>query len=280
MFRSLAPIATLFLLGFSLVTVRARDGASASTVAESPPKSRFQIYLLMGQSNMAGRGTLAPEDREANERVLMFTKQGNWEPAREPVTEDKPGMLGVGPGLAFGKTMLEAQKGVVIGLVPCAVGGTPLRRWQKGGDLYSNAVERARSAMKHGTLAGVLWHQGESEAGSLTNASTYGTRLAGMIQSLRDDLGTPNLPVVAGQLGEFLYDRGQGKSPYARKVNEELARLPQQVPRTACVSSSGLKHKGDNLHFDAESQRELGHRYAAAMLRLIGAEGASSKAEK
>jgi hypothetical protein len=162
-----------------------------------------------------------------------------------------------------------------IGLVPCAVGGTPLRRWMKGGDLYSNAVERAHLAMKFGTLKGVLWHQGESDSGTRTNAESYGTRLAQMIKDLRADLGAPDLPVVVGQLGEFLYDRGPDKSPYARVVNDSLARLPEHVPHTACVMSKGLTHKGDVLHFNAASQREMGKRYAHEMLKLIETEAAA-----
>ena len=61
------------------------------------------------------------------------------------------------------------------------MGGTPLSRWSKGGDLYQNAVARAKVAMKDGTLQGVLWHQGESDSGSLETADTYARRLATMI---------------------------------------------------------------------------------------------------
>ena len=34
------------------------------------------------------------------------------------------------------------------------------------------------------------------------------------------------------------------------------------------ASSQGLKHKGDEVHFDAASYRELGRRYADALLAL------------
>ncbi len=264
------------LPGFSLLTLAAcamtalaapQTSASAAPVP-LPDKSKLHLYLLMGQSNMAGRGKIAPEDKTTHPRVLLFTLGNQWELAVEPVTRDKPGMLGVGPGLAFGKAMAEKEPGITIGLVPCAVGGTPIKRWQAGGDLYSNAVYRAKLAMRDGTLKGILWHQGESDSGTVTNANTYGERLAGMIRDIRADLAAPDLPVVVGQIGEFLYDRGPDHSPYARVVNAALAALPERVPATACVSSSGLNHKGDQLHFDAAAQREFGRRYAAAMLRL------------
>jgi hypothetical protein len=235
-------------------------------------KTNLHLYLLMGQSNMAGRGKLAAEDQTPHPRVLMFTLANQWEPAVEPVTHDKPGYLGVGPGLAFGKAMAAHDLDATTGLVPCAVGGTPLKRWQRGGDLYSNAVHRARLALRDGTLKGILWHQGESDSGTSTNANTYGDRLAQMIKDIRADLGCPDLPIVVGQIGEFLYDRGPDRSPYARVVNAALAALPSNVPATACASSKGLKHKGDQLHFDAASQRELGRRYATEMVRLQSAQ--------
>jgi hypothetical protein len=222
----------------------------------------------MGQSNMAGRGKLGVEDKTPNPRVLVFTLQDKWEPAVEPITHDKPTMLGVGPGLAFGKAMAQKELGVTIGLVPCAFGGTPLKRWQHGGDLYSNAVHRAKLVMRDGTLAGILWHQGESDAGAATNANTYADRLAQMIKDIRADLAAPDLPFVVGQIGEFLYDRGPDHSPYARVVNTALAELPSKVPATGCALSKGLKDKGDTLHFDTASQHEFGKRYAAEMLRL------------
>jgi hypothetical protein len=246
----------------------AQSGAAANS-SRIPMKEKLYIYVLMGQSNMAGRGEIGGEDKTAHARVLMFTSSNQWEAAIEPLTHDKPGMLGVGPGLAFGKAMAEKYPDAAIGLVPCAVGGTPLRRWQRGADLYSNAVQHAQLAMRDGTLKGVLWHQGESDAGTATNANSYGERLAQMIQDLRTDLNSPSLPFVAGQIGEFLYTRKQSKLSYPKVINETLAALPQKVPATGCALSNGLKDKGDELHFDAASQHELGRRYAAEMIKLI-----------
>jgi len=258
------------LLVYASVTAMAASAQTnvATHSVQLPVKAKLHIYLLMGQSNMAGRGVVGPEDKATHLRVLMFTLRNEWEPAVEPITHDKPTVLGVGPGLAFGKAMAENEPGVTIGLVSCAFGGTPLRRWEHGGDLYSNAVQRARLAMRDGTLKGILWHQGESDSGMSTNANSYGDRLAQMIRDIRVDLGSPNLPFVAGQIGEFLYDRGPDKSPYARVVNEAIAKLPDKVPAAGYAPSNGLTHKGDVLHFDAASQREFGRRYAAVMLQL------------
>ncbi len=124
-----------------------------------PAKEKFHLYLLIGQSNMAGRGAIEDQDKEPPPRVLKFTKEKQWAAAPEPLHFDKP-IAGVGLGTTFGRVLAEADESITIGLIPSAVGGTPLKRWQKDGDLYKQAVERAQAAMKEGTLKGILWHQG------------------------------------------------------------------------------------------------------------------------
>ncbi len=255
-----------------LVIIATALGSSASSgetnPVKLPSKQSFQLYLMIGQSNMSGRGKVGEEDKTPHPRVLMFTTNAVWQPAVEPVTHDRqPKMLGVGPGLAFGKAVAEKYPDATIGLIPCSLGGTPLSRWQKGGDLYSNAVHRAKLAMKEGTLKGVIWHQGESDSGK-GKAETYGERLQQMIRDLRTDLNTPELPFVAGQLGEFLYTRKTNNVPGSHIVNAAISELPTKMPHTGFVSSHGLTHKGDELHFDAASQREMGKRFAAEMIKL------------
>ncbi|MBT6461841.1 MAG: sialate O-acetylesterase, partial [Opitutae bacterium] len=96
------------------------------------PKEDFHLYLLVGQSNMAGRGKVSEEDRKPHPRVHMFTKGQAWKPAVDPIHFDKPG-VGVGLGRTFGILMAEENPNVHIGLIPCAAGGSPIRSWEEGG---------------------------------------------------------------------------------------------------------------------------------------------------
>lgn len=252
----------------SLFVAAVAIGAAAVTCSPDEVKGasrQYELYLLIGQSNMAGRGKTTAADRKPHPRVFKFSKRNAWVPATAPLHFDKPRIAGVGPGDGFGRAMAEAEPQAKIGLVPCAVGGTPLRRWVKGGDLYENAVKRARSAMKQGTLKGVIWHQGESDSRSEKTAGTYAKRLAAMIGDLRKDLNSPQLPFVAGELGRFL---NRKRLPHWESVNAAINSLPKTVPHVAVVDSKGLKAKKDGVHFDAESAREFGRRYAAAMLKL------------
>ena len=241
--------------------------ATAATVTP-PAREFFHVYLLMGQSNMAGRGAPVPAQQADDPRILSLNPEGQWTVARDPL-HPKIGRAepGVGPGLAFAREMLKSDPAITIGLVPCAVGGTPLRRWTKGADLYEQALARARLAAPAGQLKGVLWHQGESDTTTRANAESYGDRLSQMLRDLRQDLGQPELPVVVGQLGEFL---SLEKQPFADTVRAALRGLPDRVPHTGYADSAGLGHGGDQLHFSAAAQQELGVRFAKAMLGLQG----------
>ena len=229
----------------------------------------FHLYLLVGQSNMAGRGEVESQDKEVHPRVFTLDKAGEWTPASDPLHFDKP-IAGVGPGLAFGKTMADHDPSIRVGLIPCAAGGSPISIWKSGGywdqtksKPYDDAIERTKIAMKKGVLKGILWHQGESDSNE-ENADLYGDRLAAFINTLRTDLGMPDVPFIGATLGDFIVE----KHSEAGVVNNALRQLPHQVKFAACIESEGLKHKGDGVHFDSASARELGRRYAAAMIRL------------
>ncbi len=230
--------------------------------APSDEPHDLQLFLLIGQSNMAGRGPVEAQDKEIIPRVFMLNKEMAWVPAVDPLHFDKPAVAGVGLGRTFAKTLVWGNGTVSIGLIPAAFGGTSLDQWKPGGKLYLDAVRRTREALKSGNLRGILWHQGEADAGAEEHVNSYRERFADMIQHLREDLHAPDVPVVVGELGEFQ------KGKFTRQMNEQLALIPFEVPHSAFVSSAGLVDKGDSTHFDSASAREFGRRYALAFLSL------------
>lgn len=259
---------SLLSLATSLLCLTQLGLATASAQAPVPTrKEDFHLYLLIGQSNMAGRGAVPP-DQKPHPRVLKLDKENKWAPATEPLHFDKP-IAGAALGTSFAETMADAApESVTIGLIPCAVGGTPLSRWEKDGDLWKQALARLEIARQHGTLKGILWHQGEADSTS-TLAPTYGKRLAAMVSDLRTQILSPTMPFVAGHLGTFIVESNPNGTPNLwRKINEEIDTLPSNVPHAAIVPSEGLGHKGDRLHFDTAALREFGKRYAEAMQRL------------
>ncbi|MFC1761288.1 sialate O-acetylesterase [Planctomycetota bacterium] len=225
----------------------------------------MDLYLLIGQSNMAGRGTVEEQDRKVNPRVLTLSKDNQWVPAVDPIHFDKSA-AGVGPGRSFGLAMAEHDSSAMIGLIPCAVGGTSITVWVPGAankkgnaHPYDDMLVRLRKAQEHGTVKGIIWHQGESDGRRI---SKYMERLAELIARLREEVGNPELPFVAGLIE---MDNRDGKEP--RAINKVIIELPDVVPHTAVASSEGLLTT-DGTHFDSKSAREFGKRFAQKMIRL------------
>jgi hypothetical protein len=250
------------------------------TLAQPPDdKAKFQLYLLVGQSNMAGRGYPEAIDTMANARVLRLNKAGEWEVAKDPIHFDKS-VAGVGPGLEFGKTMAVANPSVTIGLIPCAVGGSGIDVWKAGAfyeatktNPYDDAITRAKVAMQSGTLNGIIWHQGESDSNA-GKSSAYADKLQKLITDFRNDLNAPEVPFVAGQLPDFQIHKrdSTGKTitnVYTIKVNDAIAGLKRQVKNYSFVTAEDTHHRGDQLHFDAASARLMGRRYAKEMQALL-----------
>jgi hypothetical protein len=233
-------------------------------------RRQFHLYLLAGQSNMAGRGQVEEQDTQPHPRVFALNQEGQWQPAVEPLHFDKPNIVGVGPGFAFGKAMAEYKKNVRIGLIPCAAGGSPIASWTEGGyhdqtksHPYDDALRRARIAMQSGVIKGIIWHQGESDS-KLELTKVYQAKLEELIAKFRRELGDDDLPFVVGKLGDFYVAR----NPNAQTINEILEKIPLTVKNTAYVDTTGLTPKDDLVHFDAKSERELGRRYAEQIIKL------------
>ena len=224
----------------------------------------MDIFLLMGQSNMAGRGLLEDVEPIRDERIRVFG-DGRWAIAEEPLHHDRP-TAGIGLAMSFARSVLEAGPDREIGLVPRAVGSTPLEHWMPGADLYEGATAAARETARDGTIKAVLWHQGEHDSKSEADASSYVQRFSAMVATLREQLDTPSLPVIVGELGSYLSERPD--FPHYRIVNAGLRKIPEAVPHSAFVSAEGLTDKGDSLHYDARSLRIFGERYADAYLQL------------
>jgi len=243
---------------------------NCSLLKFSQPSKNFHLYLLAGQSNMAGRGKIGEQDTTIHPNVYVLNKENKWQLAVDPLHFDKPKMVGVGPGLTFGKTMADFKKGIKIGLIPCAAGGSSIDSWTVGGYHkqtksypYDEAIKRTKIAMKTGTLKGILWHQGESNS-KPECLKVHQEKLAALIVNFREELEIPNLPFIVGKLGDFYVL----KNPNAKEMNTILENLPNVVKNTACVKVSGFTDKGDETHFDSKSARELGRRYAKAMIKL------------
>lgn len=244
--------------------------AAQSTAPVIPDSDHFQVFLLAGQSNMAGRGAVGEADREIHPRVLMLAKDGTWQYAVDPVHYDK-NRAGAGLGRSFALELVKRNPDITVGLVPAACGGSPISSWEPGAyhtptdsHPYDDAIERTKRAMESGHLAGILWHQGESDSGP-ERASHYKERLIELIGRFRADLDAPTVPFLIGQLGQF---EAKPWTDGRRQVNQAQIEVAGEVPYSGFVSSLGLTSMGDNTHFNTDSLHEFGRRYAERYLEI------------
>ena len=256
-----------YLLIIQIILVTTFHSHTQSSLPPPTVDSNFYIYLALGQSNMAGRGEVTEKYAEmGHPRLLMMDQDQNWIVAHHPVHFDKPTIVGVGPSLSFGIKMAENHPDQKIGLVPCAVGGTSIQHWKPGAyddrtdtHPWNDAEVRIRKAMRSGVIKGVIWHQGESDTAP-EKAANYAADLSRLIERIRDLVGDPRLPFVAGELGQY-------KEVYG-SINQVLSTIPDSIPYTAVASSKKLKPKDDGVHFDAPSADRLGRRMAKKMKKL------------
>ncbi|MEY2917964.1 MAG: hypothetical protein RIS73_1678, partial [Bacteroidota bacterium] len=229
-------------------------------------KQNVWVFILAGQSNMAGRGIVEPQDTVANKRILSINKNGQLVLAKEPLHFYEPNLTGLDCGFSFGKAIIKnIPDSISILLLPAAVGGSSISQWLgdslfRNVKLFSNFLSIVEIGKQHGNIKGILWHQGESDANE-KNIPHYNTRLLTLFTRFRSAIGNNNLPILLGELGSF----SKNKEGFGL-INKAIHNYSSQDANTTVISTGDLKHKGDSLHFNSKAQRTMGKRFAEAYL--------------
>ena len=225
----------------------------------------MKSILMIGQSNMAGRGFINEVPMICNERILMLRNAG-WQMMAEPINYDRPN-AGIGLAGSFAAMWCMEHEGEQIGLIPCAEGGSSLDDWAVDKNLFKNAVIQAGFAMQDSELIGILWHQGESDSYG-GGYQTYYKKLQVIIESLRKELNAFEVPLIIGGLGDFLGKNGFGLNCTEYElVNEQLLKFAREQENSCFVTAEGLIPNPDGIHMDAVSQRRFGVRYYEAFVK-------------
>ncbi len=236
----------------------------------SESENIIHSFLMIGQSNMAGRGEIADVSSIDNDNCLML-RMGLWEKMSEPVNPDAPIFnedfhSGVSLAASFADKLQKHTAGK-IGLTPCAVGGTKISQWMPGEILFDHAVMMAKLSMRTSSLSGILWHQGESDCGKDEDVFSYKEKFITMLSALKKELGIENIPVIIGELSENITDMWNvGDRP--RKLNKIFSEIAKEIPFCRVATSKNLSLKPDGIHFDAKSCRIFGERYFEEYLKI------------
>ena len=250
---------------------------------------KFYVYLCIGQSNMEGHAKFEPQDTIGNKRFQVVEavdcdnlnrKKGQWYTAVPPLSRCTTGLT---PADYFGREMIaNLPEDVKVGVINVAVGGCKIELFDKDnyesyvstspdwlksmvtqydGNPYARLVEMAKIAQKDGVIKGILLHQGESN----TNDTLWTKKVKVVYDNLLKDLNlkAESTPLLAGEVVHA--DQGG----ICASMNKIIATLPETIPNSHVISSSGCPDVADNLHFSAEGYRMLGKRYAAKMLEIM-----------
>ncbi|MGC4018977.1 MAG: sialate O-acetylesterase [Muricomes sp.] len=222
----------------------------------------MKSFLLIGQSNMAGRGFTHEVPPIYNERIMML-RNGRWQMMTEPIHFDRP-VAGIGPAASFAEAWCMDNPGEKIGLIPCAEGGSPLDEWSIDGTLFRHAISEAKFALEDSELAGILWHQGESDSRD-GKYKDYYEKLQRIFHEIRKELSVPDIPFIIGGLGDYLGNTafGEGCVEY-QLINEQLQKYAQTQNNCFYVTAKELTSNPDGIHINAMSQRIFGIRYYEA----------------
>jgi hypothetical protein len=264
-------------------------GLGLAVSANAAPDPNFHIYLAFGQSNMEGQGNIESQDKTVYKRfqVLWSTnetscgkKLGEWSDAVPPLASCS-GKLG--PADYFGRTMVEKTDSKIrVGIVDVAVAGcsiqlfdSPISQsymnqqagWFKqkveayGGKPYERLIEMAKKAQEEGVIKGIIFHQGETDAGD----GQWPSKVKAVYDRILKDLGLEgDIPFLAGEVLRGGMSQG---------ANNNIAKLPQQSKNFYVISSEGLTqplNDGQNVHFTSQEYRDFGKRYAEKMIEVLG----------
>ena len=288
------------------ITATDESGDPAATVSDVLVGD---LWVMAGQSNMQGIGEIS-ERLPPVSKAAMLSFDKTWKPAVEPlhrfwetmdsaqykmsphlgfgITKEELDRAyeqlhpqdmvepvgGVGPGAFFAENLIRLC-GVPVGLIPCALSGSPLDMWQKDfcrrtGDrfedtLFGDLVERVKLAGSR--IAGILWYQGESDALPGT-AETYLQRFEKFVGDVRSSLGDPALPIITVQLANT-ENVDEWTREDAWNCLRESQRLAGEVIENVDVVASADLPRNDHVHLSGKGQRTLGIRLAKAASRRI-----------
>ena len=266
-------------------------GLGLAVSAHAAPDPNFHIYLAFGQSNMEGQGDVGSQDKTVDERFQVLwaanngscsgKTKGKWATAVPPLAHCQGAKLG--PTDYFGRTMVEkTDSKIKVGVIVVAVAGCSIQLFDKdgyanyarsqqswmtqrineyGGNPYGRLIEMAKKAQEDGVIKGIIFHQGETDAGD----GQWPSKVKKVYDNVIKDLGLGNdVPFLAGEVL---------RSGSSKGANNNIAKLPQQSKNFYVVSSEGFNQAlgdGQNVHFTSQEYRDFGKRYAEKMIEVLG----------
>lgn len=232
------------------------------------------LWVIAGQSNAVGYGHGVVNDPPAM-GVSVFAVNEEWRMATHPIFDTTgtqhpanrdSGRIDVSPWLTFSKLILQ-QAGVPVGLIPTALGGSPLSAWDPGNPegayLYENM--RAMIEAAGGRVAGMVWYQGCTDAND-NDAPTYLARFTRFVQAVRAQYGE-QMSIITAQLNRCVDVTAEG-DPHWTMIREAQRQAARVIPQLAVVPTLDCP-LSDGIHNSAVGNVMIGERFGRMALGMV-----------
>lgn len=244
------------------------------------PDPDFHIYLLFGQSNMAGPcnnqnataqardpqdsdcdttsriKVLAWGDCNANSypcgSLTLNRTYDQWYTAFPPFHNCHEG---IGPADYFGKTLLDSiREDITIGFVPCALSGQNINVYVKG--MYANIDEHTRptnngTKISSGAYEWMVKRAKIAQQSGIIKGillhqgeanSGEGSAWVNKVKNILADLKNDlGLGDIPFIAGELIQDPSPSADQNAKRLNPFVNQLPNEIPNCGVASSDGFK---------------------------------------
>lgn len=244
---------------------------------------RIHVFLMAGQSNMAGQGDpaeVSAELRNGDPHLLRLVF-GIW---LRLIPRSS-----FGPELGFAHTIADACPNSTIGIIKLGIPVTGINAWLPDwneelvaltennlefGPIYPLLTERIQIAEEISKVSweGFVWVQGHSDKAHDILAQGYGDNLRALIDAIREDLASPTLPfVLEHRMADPPTDETStsaqitGDTPRWRAVELAKWRAQFDIPHAYVADWSTLQYP-DAVHSDTEGYLLGGQRLAEVLL--------------
>lgn len=249
----------------------------------------YDLFLFIGQSNMAGRGVSSPrwpegapeltpgagfEYRSVSTPEQLFPIQEPFGAAEnDPNGIFEPGMKTGSLVTAFVNAYYAQTHTPIIG-VSASKGGSAISAWQGQNDYLSDALARLQRAQCYMQQHGLplrhcfaLWCQGETDGDLGTPAPVYRQKMEQMLEKLHH-AGVETCFLIT--IGEYNGPHGYDYAPIRRVQLEMADSLPGL--ELVCDLFHAMRAKGlmkDDFHYYQAAYNQVGTAAGAAAARFV-----------
>lgn len=232
------------------------------------------VWIMAGQSNMTGYArdnTYDPPELG----VHLFMRRGTWNVACHPLCDSigspygyEEGATGTSPALSFARK-LHRELNIPIGLVPAAIGGTPISAWnRKGGGCYDKMMAMLADV---GAVRGMIWFQGCNDCNP-KDCVTYFDDFETGVKLWRETI-RPDLPIVTAQLNRWMGNNNDENDRCWGEVRDAQRRAAMTIPDVWIVPTTDYSVT-DGIHDNSAGNVGIGERMAyTAMAAVYGKVG-------